>query len=564
MAGPRGPAAGARGVLADARRRALARRLRPGGYHRLLSAVRPTLAESSDPTAGRDLLRAIAAGTATVTGEAFFRSLTRHLAEALDAEVAFVAELLGHDPARSRVLAVTERGGVELREGEEFDCAGTPCSLIIGEDLVTVPEGVCARFPDDTVTVRHRLDSYLAVAMRGVDGSQIGYIGVQARHRLDPDADERAALSIFAARAAAEIERRRHEVALRAREAEVAASRVRIVEAADDERSRIGRNLHDGAQQRLVALGYMLTLAGRKLEGNREAADLIEQAREQARLAGEELRELVNGLHPSGLSEHGLRHALAALATRSPVPLRIDALPERRLPAAVEATVFYLVSEALTNALKHARANEVRVEVRLLGQKLLVAVRDDGVGGADVGGGSGLAGLADRVAALGGTLRVESPVGEGTRLEASITLAPWRTAREPFLEFGHGDDGGLGDRLLRLVLDGRKTVSVALAREWDLEGGPPRPGQRIPVLDASGARRATVEVVRVTVVPFAAVDDDAISASEAGVESAEEWRALQRVFYDGVRDEVALLLGEPGWRLTDDEPMVVTWFTRVE
>jgi uncharacterized protein YhfF len=222
------------------------------------------------------------------------------------------------------------------------------------------------------------------------------------------------------------------------------------------------------------------------------------------------------------------------------------------------------VSEALTNALKHANASEVRVEVRLLGQKLLVAIRDDGRGGADVDGGSGLAGLADRVAALGGTLRVESPPGEGTRLEASITLAPWRTAREPFLEFGHGDDGGLGDRLLQMVLEGRKTVSVALAREWDLEGGPPRPGQRIPVLDASGARRATVEVDRVTVVPFADVDDHAISASEAGVASAEEWRALQRVFYDGVRDEVALLLGEPGWRLTDDEPMVVTWFTRVE
>jgi len=515
--------------------------------------------------AGRDLLRAIAAGTATVTGEAFFRSLTRHLAEALDAEVAFVAELLGVSPARSRVLAVTERGGVELREGEEFDCAGTPCSLIIGEDIVTVPEGVCARFPNDAVTVRHGLDSYMAVAMRGTDGSQIGYIGVQARRRLDCDDDERAALSIFAARTAAEIERRRHEVALRAREAEVAASRVRIVEAADDERSRIGRNLHDGAQQRLVALGYMLTLAGRKMsEAPDEAGDLIEQAREQARLAGEELRELVNGLHPSGLSEHGLRHALAAVATRSPVPLRIDALPERRLPAPVEATVFYLVSEALTNALKHANASEVRAEVRLLGQRLLVAVRDDGRGGAEIGAGSGLAGLADRVAALGGTLRVDSPVGEGTRLEAAITLAPWRTQREPVLEFGHGDDGGLGDRLLQMVLEGRKTVSVALAREWDLEGGPPRPGQRIPVLDATGAKRATVEVVRLTVVPFADVDDDAISASEAGVQSAEEWRAMQRVFWDGVRDEVALLLGEPGWRLTDDEPMVVTWFTRVE
>jgi signal transduction histidine kinase/uncharacterized protein YhfF len=499
-----------------------------------------------------------------VTGEAFFRSLTRHLAGAFGADVAFVAELMGAPPTRARVLAVSHNGA-DLQEGLEFEIAGTPSELTLRDDFVSIPEGTCARFPNDEFTVRHGLDSYVAVGMRGSDGAQIGYIGVQARARLDPDADARAALSIFGARAGAEIERRRHEVALRAREAEVAASRVRIVEAADEERSRIGRNLHDGAQQRLVALGHMLAIAERRFADDPAGAlDLMAQAREQAGLAGEELRELVRGLHPAGLSEHGLRHALAALATRSPLPLRIDALPERRLPAAVEATVFYLVSEALTNALKHADASEVRAEVRLLGQRLLVAVHDDGRGGADDSAGSGLAGLSDRVAALGGTLRVDSPPGEGTRLEASITLAPWRSAREPFLEFGHDEDGGLGERLLEMVLEGRKTVSVALAREWDLEGGPPRPGQRIPVLDASGARRASVEVVRVTVVPFIAVDDEVVAASEAGVDTAEEWRALQRVFYDGCRAEVALLLGEPGWRLTDDEPMVVTWFTRVQ
>jgi uncharacterized protein YhfF len=107
-------------------------------------------------------------------------------------------------------------------------------------------------------------------------------------------------------------------------------------------------------------------------------------------------------------------------------------------------------------------------------------------------------------------------------------------------------------------------VSVALAREWDLEGGPPRPGQRIPVLDSKGTRRAIVEVVRVTVVPFCDVDSDMVEASQAGVATVGEWHDLQRAFYESCRDEVALLLGEPGWRLTDDEPMVVTWFTRVE
>ncbi|HKE78751.1 MAG TPA: ASCH domain-containing protein, partial [Solirubrobacteraceae bacterium] len=204
-------------------------------------------------------------------------------------------------------------------------------------------------------------------------------------------------------------------------------------------------------------------------------------------------------------------------------------------------------------------------EVRLLGQRLLVAVRDDGCGGASLDAGGGLAGLADRVTAVGGTLRVDSPPGKGTRLEASITLAPWRSAREPFLEFGHADDGGLGERLLEMVLDQRKTVSMALAREWDLEGGPPRPGQRIPVLDATGAKRAMVEVDRVTVVSFIDIDHRTLEASQEGEwASVEDWRATQRAFYDSCREEVALLLGEPGWRLTDDEPMVVTWFTRVE
>ena len=176
---------------------------------------------------------------------------------------------------------------------------------------MSLPEGTVARFPDDDFTARHGLDSYLAVAMRGSSGAQIGYIGVQSRRRLEPNADERAALSIFGARAAAEIERRRHEVALRAREAEIAASRVRIVEAADEERRRIGRNLHDGAQQRLVALGHMLAMAERRLAEEPDSAGaLLDQAREQAALAGDELRELVRGLHPAGLAEHGLGHAL--------------------------------------------------------------------------------------------------------------------------------------------------------------------------------------------------------------------------------------------------------------
>jgi uncharacterized protein YhfF len=375
--------------------------------------------------------------------------------------------------------------------------------------------------------------------------------------------DEHAALLVFAARAAAEIERRRHQVALGARQAALDASRARLLHVVDEERRRIGRDLHDGVQQRLVALGHMIALAERRLGDDTDpaAGDLLEQAREQARLAGAELRELVSGLHPAGLVDHGLGHALAALAARSPLALRVHALPEQRLPELVEVTVYYLVSEALTNAMKHAGASAVDVTVGVGGRRVTAVVADDGAGGARPGPGGGLAGLAERVAALGGTLRVDSPAGAGTRLEASIPLAPWGSARELVLDFGHEGDGGRGEQLIRKILDGTKTVSVSLAREVDLEGGPPRIGQRVAVVDGAGARRATVEVTRVAVVPFAEVSEDAVAAEAAGESSPEAWREAQRAFYDGCREEIALAVGEPGWRLTDTEPMVVIGFS---
>lgn len=287
---------------------------------------------------------------------------------------------------------------------------------------------------------------------------------------------------------------------------------------------------------------------------------MLELAREQVTLAGAELRDLARGLHPIAL-ERGLEIALASLAMQSTLRLEVDALPDRRLPEVVEATIWFVVSEALSNAVKHAGATEVRVRVGQEGRCAHVCVSDDGAGGADLDAGTGLLGLTARIEALGGTLKVHSPAGAGTRLDAMIPLAPWRTPREPFLEFGFDGDDGQGERSIAQVLAGERTLSVSLAREWDLEGGPPRPGQVLPVVDHHGRRHGAVEVVRVSVVPFDEVDETVATADGLGAQTTlDAWRQRQRRFYEGCREEMAVLLGEPGWRFTGEEPMVITSF----
>jgi PAS domain S-box-containing protein len=203
----------------------------------------------------------------------------------------------------------------------------------------------------------------------------------------------------------------------------LASSRARIVEAGDAERRRLERNLHDGAQQRLVSLALQLRMVEGSFEGNptRARQDLAE-AREQLKYALDELRELARGIHPAILTDGGLARALSALAHRAPLPVEIDDVPDERLPEPVEAAAYYLIAEAITNVAKHANATHVAVSVRRDDGRVLVRVADDGVGGADPGAGSGLHGLADRVEALHGHLSVDSPPGGGTRLEARIPV----------------------------------------------------------------------------------------------------------------------------------------------
>jgi signal transduction histidine kinase/uncharacterized protein YhfF len=507
----------------------------------------------------RDLLSRLAAGTAGVVGAAFLRRLVAEVGGALDAEVAFVAELCEHRPGWARTVASACRPEIEFREGSEFELAGTPCEHAYEHEVLLVRRGARLRYPEDSFLREHQLDGYLAIALRAADGRAIGHIGVICSRTLEPTPSELQALSVFGARAAAELERRRHERALKARADEVAASRARAVQAADDERRRIGRDLHDGAQQRLVVLGQALELALRELQDDPAKAQArLASAREQAAVASRELRELARGLHPVGL-ERGLRGALAALAAQSPLPLRIRSLPDRRLTPVVEATVWFLVSEALSNALKHAAATELRVTVAQHGRTLVAEVADDGAGGADSASGTGLQGLAARVESLGGRLTVDSPPGQGTTLAATIPLAPWRTSAEPYFEFGHEGDGGRGQRKIEEVLAGTRTTGVSLQREWELEGGPPRIGQRLPVYDHTGRRHGYVEICGVAVKPFGEIDPSTVDPEPGET----DWHKARAQAYDECRDEIAALLGEPDWRLTDAEPMVILTYRSV-
>jgi signal transduction histidine kinase len=200
-------------------------------------------------------------------------------------------------------------------------------------------------------------------------------------------------------------------------------ARARIIAAADAERRRIERDLHDGAQQRLVALSLTLGMAESRLASDPEtAAPLIAQAREEAALAVKELRELASGIHPALLSERGLGPALEALAARAPVPTTVDGVPEVRLPPQVESAAYFVTAEALTNVAKYAGATTAGVTLATEHGRLLLLIRDDGAGGADPSAGSGLRGLRDRVEALDGQLHIDSPPGLGTTLIAEIPL----------------------------------------------------------------------------------------------------------------------------------------------
>jgi signal transduction histidine kinase len=236
-------------------------------------------------------------------------------------------------------------------------------------------------------------------------------------------AEEPELVASAGAAAALALENERLQAELRARLEELRASRARIVEASQAERRRIERDLHDGTQQRLVSIAMTLGLADSRLDRDSGVRPLLEQARAALSDALGELRELSQGIHPGILTERGLRAALEELAYGARLPLELDVGLSERLPDRVEVAAYFVVSEALTNVAKHAEASAVRVRVQSADGRAVIEVADDGVGGADGARGTGLRGLADRVDALGGRLRVESRPGRGTVVHAEIPCA---------------------------------------------------------------------------------------------------------------------------------------------
>ena len=256
----------------------------------------------------RDLLRTVAEGTAGAVGDEFLRCLVRHVALAFDAKFAFVAEAT--DPSGEHVRVLSGWYADDwLAEPFEYDTDGKPCALVVERSVVAFPEALTERFPEAKPAIEMGLESYLAVCLRAADGTHLGHVGVMDAGPMEAEDDDVAAMRIFASRAAAELERRQQAVALRR-------SRERVIGAADAERRRVGRDLHDGAQQRLAAVANLLRAAQLQFDRGGDAGDTLRFAHDELGAAQTELRELARGLHPVALSERGLRSALESLHRR--------------------------------------------------------------------------------------------------------------------------------------------------------------------------------------------------------------------------------------------------------
>jgi signal transduction histidine kinase len=324
---------------------------------------------------------------------------------------------------RTRVAGAGAVSELLLRLGEEPGTGSLRCRLsqALGDDSLQLAFWLedKGRWVDaDGHTVELPESGARAWTAVELEGRVVGAIVHDVTLTQEPEL-----LRSVAAAAGLAVENERLQAQLRARVEELRASRDRIVEAGMSERRRLERNLHDGAQQRLVALSLTMRLAQSKVRKDPEKAEaMLAAAHEELTLALGELRELARGIHPAVLSDRGLAAALESLAGRAPLPVELGDVPEDRLPEPIEAAAYFVVAEALTNVVKYAHASQATVSVERRNGHAIVEVADDGIGGADPDRGSGLRGLADRVSALDGSMRLDSPAGAGTRLRAEIPV----------------------------------------------------------------------------------------------------------------------------------------------
>ncbi len=390
-------------------------RFMPSGEHEFFLVVRDVTDRKRQEVQQVALHRVALAVASEARPEHIFHLVAQEVGRLLGAHG---VKLLRYEPEGGRAVLVghwTEHGDPDpIPAHEPVPMAGNPIHLVyeLGRPIRVDFEE--AMRPELATRLRkHRINSLVAAPIT-VSGRLWGVVAASLAppHFFWRGAEERlGAFTQLVSLALANEEAR----------GQLAASRARLVTAGDEERRRLERNLHDGAQQRLVSLSLSLRLAQAKLTSDpQEARDHLAAAGSELGVALEELRELARGIHPAVLTERGLGPALQSLCDRAPLPVELVLEPDERLPKRVEAAAYYVVSEALANVAKYAYASSVTVSVAQQNGLATVEVADDGVGGADPELGTGLRGLADRIEALEGTLAVDSPSGEGTRIRAEI------------------------------------------------------------------------------------------------------------------------------------------------
>ena len=388
----------------------------PSGEDEFLVVVRDVTARKQQEVEQAALHRVALAVASEARAEQIFDLVAKETAHVLGAHT---TNLIRYEPDGTGAVLVggwRKSGAPGLPIGERYSMKGTASEAVAlsrGPVRRDLAEGGVS--PEVAEKMRELdINSLVAVPIE-LAGPPWGAViaTLMAPHSFPPRAEHRlGAFTRLVSLALANEEARR----------QLAASRARLVTAGDEERRRLERNLHDGAQQRLVSVSVSLRLAQAWLEksDSTDAATLLAEANEELGLAVEELRELARGIHPAALTERGLGPALTSLASRAPVPVHVEGPPSERLPRRVEAAAYYVVSEALANVAKYADASSVSVRVGRENGLAVVEVADDGVGGADPGLGSGLHGLADRVEALDGDFRITSTPGKGTTIRAEI------------------------------------------------------------------------------------------------------------------------------------------------